>query len=129
MPVHDEPGLASGFGWLLAGKSAAMHECRVLAMTERRNRCGPLLMIHDWYLALADLSAGLVRDAIEFLSERGPASGRPAADRITGSRQGQFKITFRDLVTLGSHKLERPDRSRQNPFRGFLDGVHVFHAE
>jgi hypothetical protein len=33
------------------------------------------------------------------------------------------------LVTIGSHELERPDLVAADPFRGFLDGVHVFHAE
>ena len=32
-------------------------------------------------------------------------------------------------VTLGSHELECPDLVAADPFRGFLDGVHVFHAE
>ena len=29
--------------------------------------------VHDWFLGLDDLSAGLVRDAVELLAERGPA--------------------------------------------------------
>ncbi len=32
-------------------------------------------------------------------------------------------------VTLSSHELECPDLVAADPFRGFLDGVHVFHAE
>ena len=32
-------------------------------------------------------------------------------------------------VTLGSHELECPNLVAADPFRGFLDGVHVFHAE
>lgn len=47
--------------------------------------------VHDWYLALDDLSASLVRDAVELLAERGPSLGRPAADRITGSRLHNLK--------------------------------------
>lgn len=47
--------------------------------------------VHDWYLALDDLSASLVRDAVELLAERGPALGRPAADRITGSSLHNLK--------------------------------------
>lgn len=47
--------------------------------------------VHDWFLALDDLSADLVRDAIELLAERGPALGRPAADRINGSRLHNLK--------------------------------------
>jgi hypothetical protein len=47
--------------------------------------------VHDWYLGLDDLSASLVRDAVELLAERGPALGRPAADRITGSSLHNLK--------------------------------------
>ncbi len=47
--------------------------------------------VHDWYLALDDLSASLVRDAVELLAERGPALGRPAADRISGSSLHNLK--------------------------------------
>lgn len=47
--------------------------------------------VHDWFLGLDDLSAGLVRDAVELLAERGPALGRPLADRITGSRLHNLK--------------------------------------
>jgi hypothetical protein len=47
--------------------------------------------VHDWYLALDDPSAGLVRDAIELLAERGPTLGRPAVDRITGSSLHNLK--------------------------------------
>lgn len=41
--------------------------------------------VHDWFLGLDYLSASLVRDAVELLAERGPALGRPLADRISGS--------------------------------------------
>jgi hypothetical protein len=34
---------------------------------------------------LDNISASLVRDSVELLAERGPALGRPAVDRITGS--------------------------------------------
>ena len=47
--------------------------------------------VHDWYLALDDLSASLVRDAVDLLADRGPALGRPAADRITGSSLHNLK--------------------------------------
>jgi hypothetical protein len=47
--------------------------------------------VHDWYLALDDLSASLVRDAVELLAERGPTLGRPAADRISGSSLHNLK--------------------------------------
>jgi hypothetical protein len=47
--------------------------------------------VHDWFLALDDLSASLVRDAAELLAQRGPALGRPAADRITGSSLHSLK--------------------------------------
>ena len=47
--------------------------------------------VHDWFLGLDDLNASLVRDAVELLAERGPALGRPLADRITGSRLHNLK--------------------------------------
>jgi hypothetical protein len=47
--------------------------------------------VHDWFLGLDDLSASLVRDAVELLAERGPALSRPLADRITGSRLHNLK--------------------------------------
>lgn len=47
--------------------------------------------VHDWFLGLDELSASLVRDAVELLAERGPALGRPLADRITGSRVHNLK--------------------------------------
>ena len=47
--------------------------------------------VHDWFLGLDDLNASLVRDAAELLAERGPAFGRPLADRITGSRLHNLK--------------------------------------
>jgi hypothetical protein len=47
--------------------------------------------VHDWYLALDELSASLVRDAVELLAERGPALGRPAVDRISGSQLHNLK--------------------------------------
>lgn len=47
--------------------------------------------VHDWFLSLDDLSASLVGDAVELLAERGPALGRPMADRITGSRLHNLK--------------------------------------
>ena len=47
--------------------------------------------VHDWFLGLDDLNASLVRDAVELLAGRGPALGRPLADRITGSRLHNLK--------------------------------------
>jgi hypothetical protein len=47
--------------------------------------------VHDWFLALDETSASLVRDSVELLAERGPALGRPAVDRITGSRLHNLK--------------------------------------
>ena len=47
--------------------------------------------VHDWFMALDDVSASLVRDSVELLAERGPALGRPAVDRITGSRLHNLK--------------------------------------
>ena len=42
-------------------------------------------------LALGFNPVLLVRDAVELLAERGPALGRPAADRITGSSLHNLK--------------------------------------
>lgn len=47
--------------------------------------------VHDWFMALDDISASLVRDSVELLAERGPALGRPAVDRITGSSLHNLK--------------------------------------
>jgi len=47
--------------------------------------------VHDWFLGLDDPSADLVRDAVELLAERGPALGRPLADKISGSRLHNLK--------------------------------------
>jgi hypothetical protein len=46
--------------------------------------------VHDWFLRLDDLSAGLVRDAAG-TAGRARALGRPLADRITGSRLHNLK--------------------------------------
>jgi hypothetical protein len=47
--------------------------------------------VHDWFMALDDISASLVRDSVELPAERGPALGRPAVDRITGSSLHNLK--------------------------------------
>jgi hypothetical protein len=47
--------------------------------------------VHDWFMALDDISASLVRDSVELLAERGPALGRPAVDRIAGSSLHNLK--------------------------------------
>ena len=47
--------------------------------------------VHDWFLALDEISASLVRDSVELLAERGPALGRPAAEPITGSKLHNLK--------------------------------------
>ncbi len=47
--------------------------------------------VHDWFMALDDISASLVRDSVQLLAERGPALGRPAVDRITGSSLHNLK--------------------------------------
>lgn len=47
--------------------------------------------VHDWFMALDNVSASLVRDSVELLAERGPALGRPAVDRITGSTLHNLK--------------------------------------
>jgi hypothetical protein len=47
--------------------------------------------VHEWFLGLDDPGASLVRDAVDLLAERGPALGRPLADRISGSRLHNLK--------------------------------------
>ncbi len=47
--------------------------------------------VHDWFMAPDDIGASLVRDSVELLAERGPALGRPAVDRITGSSLHNLK--------------------------------------
>jgi hypothetical protein len=51
----------------------------------------PVPEVHDWFMALDDISASLVRDSVELLAERGPAHGRPVVDRITGSSLHNLK--------------------------------------
>ncbi len=55
-------------------------------MTVRRD-----CLNREYFIALDDISASLVRDSVELLAERGPALGRPAVDRITGSRLHNLK--------------------------------------
>jgi hypothetical protein len=40
----------------------------------------------EWILGLADADYEAIMAAIELLEEKGPARGRPAVDRIEGSR-------------------------------------------
>jgi len=47
--------------------------------------------VHDWSMTLDEISASLVRDSVEPLAGRGPALGRPAADRITSSQLHNLK--------------------------------------
>jgi len=47
--------------------------------------------VHDWFMALDEISASLVRDSVELLAERSPSLGRPAVDRITGSKLHNLK--------------------------------------
>ena len=47
--------------------------------------------VHDWSMTLDEISASLVRDSVEPLVGRGPALGRPAADRITSSQLHNLK--------------------------------------
>ena len=51
----------------------------------------PVPEIHDWFMALDEISASLVRDSVELLAERGPSLGRLAVDRITGSELHNLK--------------------------------------
>ena len=37
--------------------------------------------VHDWYLALDEISASLVRDSVELLAEHGPRSAAPRRTR------------------------------------------------
>ncbi|MEV7427063.1 type II toxin-antitoxin system RelE/ParE family toxin [Streptomyces sp. NPDC091212] len=50
--------------------------------------------VHDWYLDLArkdPVSAHLVGEAIDLLSEVGPMLGRPLVDRVSRSRHHHMK--------------------------------------
>jgi hypothetical protein len=45
----------------------------------------------EWVLALHDDDYEAIMAAIELLEERGPTLGRPAVDRLTGSRHHNMK--------------------------------------
>jgi hypothetical protein len=47
--------------------------------------------VEDWFLALDELTANLVADAIDQLEERGPALPRPLADHVRGSKVHRLK--------------------------------------
>ena len=47
--------------------------------------------VSTWFLALDARSAALVRDSVELLAQQGPSLGRPAADRVHGSRLHNLK--------------------------------------
>ena len=51
--------------------------------------------VHDWYLALDEISASLVRDSVELLAEHGPALGRP------GGPDHRFQPAQRQGATAG----------------------------
>lgn len=55
-----------------------------------------------WYLALDDPAADAVGVAIDVLSERGPALGRPLVDRIKGSSLHNLKEL---RVSAGGRRL------------------------
>lgn len=52
-----------------------------------------------WILALADTDYEAIMAAIELLEEHGPTLGRPAVDRIEGSRHHNMK----ELRSFGGH--------------------------
>lgn len=52
-----------------------------------------------WVLALDDADYEAMMAAIELLEERGPSLGRPAVDRIAGSRHHNMK----ELRSFGGH--------------------------
>lgn len=53
----------------------------------------------EWVLALDDQDYNAIMAAIELLEERGPSLGRPAVDRIEGSRHHHMK----ELRSFGGH--------------------------
>jgi hypothetical protein len=53
----------------------------------------------EWILGLDDDDYAAMLAAIELLEEQGPALGRPAADRIEGSRHHNMK----ELRSFGGH--------------------------
>ena len=53
----------------------------------------------EWLLGLGDDDYAAMLAAIELLEEHGPALGRPAADRIEGSRHHNMK----ELRSFGGH--------------------------
>lgn len=53
----------------------------------------------QWILGLSDTDFEAIMAAIELLEEQGPTLGRPAADRIEGSRHHNMK----ELRSFGAH--------------------------
>ncbi|MDQ3676004.1 MAG: type II toxin-antitoxin system RelE/ParE family toxin [Actinomycetota bacterium] len=53
----------------------------------------------QWILGLSDPDYEAIMAAVELLEERGPTLGRPAADRIEGSRHHNMK----ELRSFGGH--------------------------
>ena len=53
----------------------------------------------QWILGLSDTDYEAIMAAIELLEEQGPTLGRPAADRIEGSRHHNMK----ELRSFGGH--------------------------
>ena len=53
----------------------------------------------QWILELSDTDYEAIMAAVELLEERGPSLGRPAVDRIEGSRHHNMK----ELRSFGGH--------------------------
>jgi hypothetical protein len=53
----------------------------------------------QWILKLSDTDYEAIMAAVELLEERGPSLGRPAVDRIAGSRHHHMK----ELRSFGGH--------------------------
>jgi hypothetical protein len=87
--------------------------------------------VHDWYLALDEISASLVRDSVELLAERGPAlhnlkelrpgsaghteirilfifdPQRRAVLLVAGDKTGQWARWYRDAIKLAEDRYAR----------------------
>lgn len=56
-------------------------------------------LAEEWLLALGDDDYEAIMAAVELLEEKGPTLGRPAADRVVGSRHHNMK----ELRSFGGH--------------------------
>ena len=95
---------------------------------ERRHAAGTL-----WPFGDEARAAGNLRSALWHLRRAGIDVMVADKSSLALNTDVLVRANSRSLsviqVTLGSHELECPDLVAADPFRGFLDGVHVFHAE